>query len=540
MIATEDLLGRLHGVKRTSKGWSAQCPAHEDRRASLSVAEGADGRVLVYCHAGCDLERILEALQVEVKDLFPDDHKGGGEIVATYDYTDEQGQVLFQVVRLYPKDFRARRPAPNGEWEWSLAGTPRVLYRLPEVRRAVEAGRRVFVVEGEKDVHTLAAWGLCATCNPGGAGKWPSECSEGLRGAHVVIIPDNDEAGCQHAELVTRALTGVALDVMVVRLPGLDAKGDVTDWARSGGTVEKLKELVTQPPLPDGVINLVDAIRGVSTWATRPMPRGIDYPWPGVTALTRGMRPTWLSFMAGYPGHGKTAASIETAVSAARQGRQVLLVSLEMSSDEIAIRVGQRFGLDTCRLYGGKAEETDRYAFELAEGMPYHRNINIAYRGSLAEIEEVTKAMKPDLIIVDYLQLMDIGKDSRVEGTTRNSHGLKRLAQKYGCAVLCLSQLSRPQERVKAYTPGIFDLRDSGAIEADADQIIFVYREREPGNKTPREEGAFIVAKARMGRTGMQSFVFDGATQQFEMKAIVEERAPIQGWSVYQGAGEKP
>jgi len=100
------------------------------------------------------------------------------------------------------------------------------------------------------------------------------------------------------------------------------------------------------------------------------------------------------------------------------------------------------------------------------------------------------------------------------------------------------SQLSRPQERVKAYTPGIFDLRDSGAIEADADQIIFVYREREPGNKTPREEGAFIVAKARMGRTGMQSFVFDGATQQFEMKAVAEERAAIQGWSVYQGGGE--
>ncbi len=125
-----------------------------------------------------------------------------------------------------------------------------------------------------------------------------------------------------------------------------------------------------------------------------------------------------------------------------------------------------------------------------------------------------------------------------MEGTTRNSHGLKRLAKKYGCAVLCLSQLSRPQERVKAYTPGIFDLRDSGAIEASADQIIFVYREREPGNETPRDDGAFVVAKARMGRTGMQSFVFDGATQQFETKAVAEERAAIQGWSVYQGGGE--
>lgn len=538
MITTDELLKRLHGVKRTSKGWSARCPAHEDRRASLSVAEGADGRLLVHCHAGCDLERILEVLGIEVKDLFPDEPRGMGEILATYDYTDEEGNLLFQVVRFYPKDFRQRRPAANGEWEWSLAGTPRVLYHLPDVRKAVDAGRRVFVVEGEKDVHTLEAWGLAATCNPGGAGKWPKECSEGLRGAHVIVIPDNDDAGLQHAELVTGALAGIALDVMVLKLPGLDAKGDVTDWARSGGTPEKLKELVTRPPLPEGVINLIDAIKGVSVWAKEPMPRGIDYPWSTVTSLTRGMRPTWLSFVAGYPGHGKTAAAIETAVSAARQGRQVLLVSLEMSPDEIAIRVGQRFGLDTSRLYGGRPEEADRYAFELAEGMPYHENINIAYRGSLAEIEKIAEAAKPDLVIVDYLQLMDIGKESRVEGTTRNSHGLKRLAQKYGCAVLCLSQLSRPQQRVKAYTPGIFDLRDSGAIEADADQIIFVYREREPGNKTPRDEGAFIVAKARMGRTGMQSFVFDGATQQFEMKAVAEERAAIQGWSVYQGGGE--
>ena len=111
MITTGELLKRLRGVKRAGKGWSAQCPAHEDRRASLSVAEGADGRLLVHCHAGCDLERILEALRVDVKDLFPDDPRGRGEILATYDYTDEEGNLLFQVVRFYPKDFRQRRPA---------------------------------------------------------------------------------------------------------------------------------------------------------------------------------------------------------------------------------------------------------------------------------------------------------------------------------------------------------------------------------------------------------------------------------------------
>jgi replicative DNA helicase len=135
--------------------------------------------------------------------------------------------------------------------------------------------------------------------------------------------------------------------------------------------------------------------------------------------------------------------------------------------------------------------------------------------------------------------LLDIGTLSRTEGTTRNAYGLKYLAQKYECAVLCLSQLSRPQERLKAYVPGIFDLRDSGAIENAADQIIFVYRERDESNKTAKDEGAFIVAKVRMGKTGMESFVFDGAAQTFEMQSAAEERAAAQGWSVYQGAGAR-
>jgi len=82
------------------------------------------------------------------------------------------------------------------------------------------------------------------------------------------------------------------------------------------------------------------------------------------------MRPGWLSFLAGYPGHGKTCAAIEIAIAAARQERRVLFVSLEMSPEEIAIRVAQKFGLNTEALYGGFPDDSDRYAFELAAGFP--------------------------------------------------------------------------------------------------------------------------------------------------------------------------
>ena len=109
-------------------------------------------------------------------------------IVATYDYADESGAPLFQVVRLVPKDFRQRRPNGTGGWTWRLGKTRRVLYRLPELREAVAGERLVIVVEGEKDADNLLKLGFTATCNAGGANKWRAEYNESLRDADVVII----------------------------------------------------------------------------------------------------------------------------------------------------------------------------------------------------------------------------------------------------------------------------------------------------------------------------------------------------------------
>ena len=190
-------------------------------------------------------------------DLF-DDASGNGKRreVATYDYTDEAGKLLFQVVRFEPKDFRQRKPDGHGGWEWKLGDTPRVLYRLPAVLEAVRAGRTVFVVEGEKDVATLVGWGLDATCNPGGAGKgkWRPEYNESLYGAKVVIIPDADDVGREHAASIARSLAPRARKVQTVELPG--AK-DASAWAAAGGTREALLTLCS--PNDDDVVQALSA-----------------------------------------------------------------------------------------------------------------------------------------------------------------------------------------------------------------------------------------------------------------------------------------
>ena len=129
-----------------------------------------------------------------------------------------------------PKAFAYRRPDGPDRWIWNLQGVERVLYRLPEVLAAVERGDWVFVVEGEKDVESLADIGLAATTNPGGAGKWRVCYGEALRGARVVLVPDHDAAGGAHAELVAGALRGVATEMRILDLAGLPAKGDASDW----------------------------------------------------------------------------------------------------------------------------------------------------------------------------------------------------------------------------------------------------------------------------------------------------------------------
>jgi len=199
-------------------------------------------------------------------------------IVATYDYVDESGELLSQVCRFEPKDFRQRRkPRPDdppdtikGGWVWSVKGVRNVPYRLPQLLENDD--RVVCIVEGERDVDRLLTMGVPATCNIGGAGKWREELNPFFRGADVVIIPDCDPQkrhpktnepmchpdgrpmlpGQDHAQAVAQALQGVAKRVRVLELwrhwPEMPDKGDVTDWIKRGGTADQLYDLIEQTP----------------------------------------------------------------------------------------------------------------------------------------------------------------------------------------------------------------------------------------------------------------------------------------------------
>jgi hypothetical protein len=222
------------------------CPLHNDPSPSFNVSVKAD-KLLVCCQANCDQKAVVQ--QMKDNDLWPERAEYGKQIVAEYDYRDKDGVLLYQAVREFPKNFKQRRPDGSGGWVWKLEDVQRVPYRLPDLLS--DTKRRVFVVEGEKDVDRLYALGLSATCNVGGAGKWRDEYSEYLRGRHVCLIPDRDEAGRQHMRSVSDSLKRVGATVTWLELPG-DDKDDVSDWLDDGHSVAELKELaLSAGPVPE-------------------------------------------------------------------------------------------------------------------------------------------------------------------------------------------------------------------------------------------------------------------------------------------------
>jgi hypothetical protein len=193
-----------------------------------------------------------------------EDHQtapSGDSREVTYDYTDETGSLLFQVIRTPGKQFIQRHPGrqganritwadnewkpQGGRWYYRLDGVRRVIYRLPEVKEAIKRGDTVWIAEGEKDADSLVAAGVTATCNPGGALKWSHAYSPVFRYADVVIVRDRDDVGHEHARRVAASLRGVASSIRIVEA----AEGkDATDHLAAGQKLDDFRTVEREQP----------------------------------------------------------------------------------------------------------------------------------------------------------------------------------------------------------------------------------------------------------------------------------------------------
>lgn len=260
--------------RQAGRGWTARCPAHEDRRPSLSVARGRDDRVLMHCHAGCPTESVLAVIGLSVRDLMPsngsytyktprqrvvqgvslvsesseaskrtyptaraaieDIERRRGKRSASWVYRDLDGEPVGVILRWNHPDGKMIIPVSRFDDGWRLAGmpVPRPLYRLADLVVA----NRIYITEGEKAADAARSMGLIATTSAHGSQSPQRTDWSPLAGRECVILPDNDDPGHQYAEAVDEILDRLRPRpvIKIIDLPDLPPGGDLADLVETG------------------------------------------------------------------------------------------------------------------------------------------------------------------------------------------------------------------------------------------------------------------------------------------------------------------
>lgn len=242
-------LNSLKNVKGGNGQYTALCPAHDDRNASLSVRITHD-KVLLHCHAGCAVSEILSALGLPASALFL-----GEEVkkkprqkdrprqtnTVTYEYLYPDGSLAYRKLRYEYSDGSKTFAFFDPYGKKGVTGLRRVPYNLPSVLSA----DTVYFVEGEKAARAAIDAGRVATSLDAGAkSRWLSEYTAYFEGKNVIILPDNDEPGMAYAWSIAQHLP----DAKIVRLPDLPEKGDIYDWLASGRTMDDIDTLPFEKP----------------------------------------------------------------------------------------------------------------------------------------------------------------------------------------------------------------------------------------------------------------------------------------------------
>jgi 5S rRNA maturation endonuclease (ribonuclease M5) len=515
--ALEAVLARFPNVRKLGREYAVHCPAHEDSSPSLNITQGTKGVVLT-CRAGCDANDVLAALGLGWADLFdkPNEQPHKREILATYDYTDEVGDLLYQTVRYSPKGFAQRRPKPDGGWEWTLNGTRRVLYNLP----AVLAESMVWVTEGEKDCETFRALGLTATTNVGGAGKWNAEYSEALRGRDVCIVADDDEAGHRHANTVAAALRDVAASVSTFK----PAKGkDFTDHVQTFGLgLEHLKPLNEPPP------KLVRSAAEILAAPPPPTPCLLEPALIVAGGITVIAAPTKV---------GKTWLWLHL-VWALTEGRNlfgqfaapnpvpVLMIQLELSEPAMHDRI-QMLVNDL----GWSAGGLERFHVACDRALMLDR------RGGPERIVELIQACdpKPAVVVLDSYNAAVGGDPDKTAESRKAIHMLHEIQKATGVAWAITSEVRKapPGQRLR-YT--MDDLKGSNELAYDADAVVML----KPAAEDRRRLGVHFVGMRHLAGEAPEDLVLvrDGGRFSLAHSDPVEEDVlkVVRDWVVSGGA----
>ena len=258
----DEVLTHFQVKKRQQDKAQCQCPAHDDRQASLTVTKGRDSG-LIHCHAGCDIDNVLSAAGLKKSDLFYQEKRTGSswqayiesrekkKIEAVYNYVSINGNYAFTKVRMQAKKMIYGTLA-NERFTYGLGGRTRkelcAVYApdgVQAINKAVSEGKPIFIPEGEKDADTLAKQGYTAF-SYGGVNDWSADMAQLCKGAVVYVLADNDEPGRRVANTIQSDLQGIAESAkVIVPVPDIE-KADISDYFSAGHSKAEFESLLQQ------------------------------------------------------------------------------------------------------------------------------------------------------------------------------------------------------------------------------------------------------------------------------------------------------
>jgi hypothetical protein len=417
----------------------AQCPAHDDGRPSLGVDYKGD-KVMLRCYANCQNDEIVEALGLTLADLFdeaPDFTSRAGNlrdaiVVRSYTYELVNGSPWIIKDRYAPKGFMQRLPGTEPGDRSGLKGREPILYRMPQLYRAMQAGYpTIYVVDGEKDVESIERAGGLATCAPGGAGAhWKPEFSNFLKGAgEVIIVADQDTmkpdgslgTGQQYAQDARAGMRSVGVPCKIVA-PAVGK--DATDHLAGGYTLDQFVPEPTAFTRPRGMIasDLMATEFEPLQWAVE------------------GLVCSGLTICAGSPKAGKSWAWLDIALSVAAGGRAMGYVQcnqgsvLYLAREDNYRRLQSRLSL----IMGGTME-----APSALEVIPAEQDWPGGEQGLAHMTEWAEEAGDPMLVVLDTLAKVepDMGEDGK-RGAYSGNYSMmsryKQWADHHNCAVVMI------------------------------------------------------------------------------------------------------
>ena len=464
---------RLAPVRKSGKSWNTNCPAHDDKNPSLSISEGRNGNVVIFCHSGCPIESVVKALGLTMTDLFAEDKPNLSvvasspmKLVDTYHYVDMNHKPLYEVRRYEPKTFRPYLP---GASRAGLNGTERVLYRMPALIDALVAGDDVMIVEGERDVHSLEAAGYVATTNSGGSAGWLDsfgdifQDTEGL----VVVVADNDPAGAKWAGQVAASLAARGVDYEVYQVPG-EHGADITDHLAAGLEIDGgLKDIDVTPAESDNPLesdNLFESDnpfeRSFIHWPTFFDAERVAQDWFCEPILARGRGHALYAEAKG----GKSFFTLPLACHVAtgqawldmpaQDPRKVLLVDYEQSDADVWERMLQ-FGFDA-------SVDLSNLHYAL---LPHTEGLDTSEGGRA--LIEVVQRIDAELVIIDTMS-------RAVEGEENSADTLRSYYKHTGAPLKALGvTVLRLDHAGKDKTKGA---RGTSAKSDDVDVVSYVKR----------------------------------------------------------------